>query len=135
MMQQQQMVQQVMTQQPLPTAPPWQQPQQPNQQVQNLQQQIAQHQAMMEQQIKQSEQNLAAQYQSLIQQQQVSINVPEWVLRSFFPAFNSHPRGMSVFFSSPLLYDTGDLVLFDSIIDGIVLDSSYFETLNQFVIW
>lgn len=41
---------------------------------------------------------------------------------------------MSVF-SSPLLYDTDDLVLFDNIIDCIVLDSSYFETLNQFLIW
>lgn len=89
MMQQQQIVQQVMTQQPLPTAPPWQQPQQPNQQVQNLQQQIAQHQAMMEQQIKQSEQNLAAQYQSLIQQQQVSTKLPEFVLKLYFPALIS----------------------------------------------
>lgn len=36
---------------------------------------------------------------------------------------------MSVF-SFLFLYDIDDFVLFDSIIDGIVLDSSYFEILN-----
>lgn len=35
-----------------------------------------------------------------------------------------------VFFSFLFLYDIDDFVLFDSIIDGIVFDSSYFEILN-----
>ena len=83
--QQQVIVQQVITQQPIPQAP-WQpntqltQPSIPqqnaqlNQQIQALQQQIAQQQIVNDQQIKQSEQNLAAQYQSLMQQQQVQID-------------------------------------------------------------
>ncbi|VDI67775.1 calcium homeostasis endoplasmic reticulum protein [Mytilus galloprovincialis] len=83
--QQQVIVQQVITQhQTLPPAP-WQpntsmpqpmpqQTSQLSQQIQALQQQIAQQQIVNDQQIKQSEQNLAAQYQSLMQQQQVQID-------------------------------------------------------------
>ncbi|XP_064604501.1 calcium homeostasis endoplasmic reticulum protein-like [Liolophura sinensis] len=70
--QQQVIVQQVITQQAIQTAP-WQQNQQATQQIQQLQQQIQQQQQRMQEQIKQSEQNLAAQYQSLIQQQQIQI--------------------------------------------------------------
>lgn len=99
-------VQQVITQQPIPQAP-WQpntqltQPSIPqqnaqlNQQIQALQQQIAQQQIVNDQQIKQSEQNLAAQYQSLMQQQQVENNLNK--LKSTLILLVM-PNGKSTFF-------------------------------------
>ena len=77
LVQQQAIVQQSITQQAIQTAP-WQQNTQQQQHIQQLKEQVEAQRKVTLEQIKQSEQNLAAQYQSLIQQQQVDISRINW---------------------------------------------------------
>lgn len=76
MAQQQAMVQQAITQQAIRTAPWQQQQQQPPhiQQAQVIQDQLEQQRQIAQEEIKRSETNLAAQYQRILQEQQVMID-------------------------------------------------------------
>ena len=71
MAQQQAIIQQAITQQSIRTAP-WQQSPAPLVQTNLLQEQLEQQRAVAMEQIHQSETNLAAQYTSIMQQQQVT---------------------------------------------------------------